>query len=35
MKPNASPELAKISAKISEKEKEVRRRIQSIYDKGI
>lgn len=34
MKPNASPELAKISAKITEKEKEVRRRIQSIYDKG-
>ena len=34
MKPNASPELAKISAKINEKEKEVRRRIQSIYDKG-
>ncbi|MFZ4799414.1 MAG: endonuclease MutS2, partial [Bacteroidia bacterium] len=34
MKPNASPELAKISDKITEKEKEVRRRIQSIYDKG-
>ncbi len=34
MKPNASPELAKISDKINEKEKEVRRRIQSIYDKG-
>lgn len=34
MKPNASPELAKISAKITDKEKEVRRRIQSIYDKG-
>lgn len=34
MKPNASPELAKISAKINDKEKEVRRRIQSIYDKG-
>jgi DNA mismatch repair protein MutS2 len=34
MKPNASPELAKISAKITEKEKEVRRRIQSIYDRG-
>jgi len=35
MKPNASPELAKISDKINEKEKEVRRRIQSIYDKGL
>lgn len=34
MKPNASPELAKISAKINDKEKEVRRRIQSIYNKG-
>ncbi len=34
LKPNASPELAKISAKITDKEKEVRRRIQSIYDKG-
>jgi DNA mismatch repair protein MutS2 len=34
MRPNASPELAKISAKISEKEKEVRRRLNSIFDKG-
>ncbi len=34
LSPNASPELAKISAKITDKEKEVRRRIQSIYDKG-
>ena len=34
LRPNASPELAKISAKITDKEKEVRRRIQSIYDKG-
>lgn len=34
MKPNASPELSKISDKINEKEKEVRRRIQSIYEKG-
>lgn len=34
MRPNASPELAKILGKINEKEKEVRRRIQSIYDKA-
>ncbi len=35
LRPNASPELAKISDKINEKEKEVRRRIQSIYDKAV
>ncbi len=35
LKPNASPELSKISAKINEKEKEVRRRIQSVYDKAV
>ncbi len=34
MRSNASPELAKISAKISEKEKEVRRRLNSIFEKG-
>lgn len=34
MRPNASPELAKISAKISEKEKEVRRRLNAIFDKA-
>lgn len=34
MRSNASPELAKISAKISEKEKDVRRRLNSIFEKG-
>jgi DNA mismatch repair protein MutS2 len=34
MRPNASPELAKISSKINEKEKEVRRRLNSIFEKG-
>jgi DNA mismatch repair protein MutS2 len=34
MRPNASPELAKISAKITEKEKEVRRRLSAIFDRG-
>jgi len=34
LKPNASPELGRISAKIQEKEKEVRKRIQQLYDKA-
>lgn len=33
MKPNASPELAKISAKISEKESEIRRLSQRLFDR--
>jgi DNA mismatch repair protein MutS2 len=34
MRPNASPELAKISSKINEKEKEVRRRLNAIFEKA-
>ncbi len=34
LKPNASPELAKISAKIQEREKEVRKRMGQIFDKA-
>lgn len=34
MRPNASPELAKISAKISEKEKEVRKRLAQLFEKA-
>jgi len=33
LRPNASPELAKISSKIHEKESEIRRRIQKLFDK--
>ena len=33
MRPNASPELAKISSKIHEKESEIRKRIQKLFDK--
>ena len=33
LKPNASPDLAKISAKINEKESEIRKRIQRIFEK--
>ncbi|MBC7382976.1 MAG: Smr/MutS family protein [Bacteroidia bacterium] len=35
LKPNASPELAKISGKINEKETEIRKRIQRIFDKSM
>ncbi len=34
MKPNASPELAKISAKIQEREKEVRKRMNQLFEKA-
>lgn len=34
MRPNASPELAKISSAINDKEKEVRRRLNSIFEKA-
>lgn len=34
MRPNASPELAKISSKINEKEKEVRRRLNALFEKA-
>lgn len=34
LKPNASPELAKISAKIQEREKEVRRRMSQLFEKA-
>ncbi|OYU94843.1 MAG: endonuclease MutS2 [Bacteroidetes bacterium B1(2017)] len=34
LRPNASPELAKISAKIHEKEGEIRKRIQRLFDKN-
>ncbi len=34
MRPNASPELAKISSKIHEKETEIRKRIQKLFDKN-
>jgi DNA mismatch repair protein MutS2 len=34
LKPNASPELARISAKIQEREKEVRRRMSQLFDKA-
>lgn len=34
LKPNASPELAKISAKIQEREKEVRKRMSQIFEKA-
>jgi DNA mismatch repair protein MutS2 len=34
MRPNASPDLAKISSKLSEKEKEVRRRLNSLFEKA-
>ncbi len=34
LKPNASPELAKISSKINEKEKEIRKRVNQIYEKA-
>lgn len=34
LKPNASPELARISAKIQEREKEVRKRMSQIFDKA-
>lgn len=34
LRPNASPELAKLSTKINEKEKEVRRRINVLYEKA-
>ena len=33
MRPNASPELAKISSKIHDKESEIRKRIQKLFDK--
>lgn len=33
MRPNASPELAKISGKIHDKESEIRKRIQKLFDK--
>ncbi len=35
LKPNASPELAKISSKINEKEIEIRKKIQRIFDKSM
>lgn len=34
LRPNASPELSKISAKIAEKEREVRKRIGQLFDKA-
>jgi DNA mismatch repair protein MutS2 len=34
LRPNASPELARISAKLNEKEKDVRRIINRIYEKA-
>lgn len=34
LKPNASPELAKLSQKINEKESEIRKRIQRLFDKN-
>jgi DNA mismatch repair protein MutS2 len=34
LKPNASPELSKISAKIQDREKEVRKRMSQIFDKA-
>lgn len=34
LKPNASPELARISAKIQEREKEVRRRMSQIFERA-
>ena len=35
LKPNASPELAKLSQKINEKENEIRKRIQRLFDKNL